>query len=80
MPSPFGPWLNLNFNYHIAHHLYPAVHWSKLEKAHAIMAEIDPSIGDVSESELKQNIQMRRQPLRKALSKFYDYQRAQVAV
>ncbi len=80
MQAPFGPWLNLNFNYHIAHHLYPAVHWTKLRKAHEIMAEIDPSVGDVSKSELEINVNLRKQPLRKALSKFYDYQRSQVAV
>ncbi|NBX03832.1 MAG: fatty acid desaturase [Alphaproteobacteria bacterium] len=76
MPWPIGKFLVLNFNYHIAHHLYPAVHWTKLPEAHRIMTDYDAELGK-TEHEWTLNCQMRGQPLRKALSKYFDHQLAQ---
>lgn len=74
MAEPFGSWFALNFNYHVAHHLYPAVHWSKVPEAHTIMLEYDPSLGEGMEHEFKINHTMRKKSIREALSKYFDQQ------
>ena len=73
MPWPIGKFLVLNFNYHIAHHLYPAVSWTKLPEAHHIMTEYDTALGEKNH-EWTMNRQMRGQPIRQALSKYFDHQ------
>ncbi len=73
MPWPIGKFLVLNFNYHIAHHLYPAVHWTRLPEAHNIMSGFDHSLSE-TEHEWTLNRQMRKQPLRQALSKYFEQQ------
>ncbi|MDX2113312.1 MAG: fatty acid desaturase [Alphaproteobacteria bacterium] len=72
LPYPFNHFYALNFNYHQAHHLYPSLHWTQLDKAHGIMCKFAPAIGEI-EPEYKTNIRMHRKPLKEAFWKYYEF-------
>jgi len=75
LPGPLAKWLTLNFNYHIAHHLYPYVPWMNLAEAHTTMARLAPQAGTL-ESEWALSREMRAKPIRIVFAKYYAQQMA----
>ncbi len=75
LPKPVGSWLLLNFNYHVAHHLFPAVHWSQVKELHEIVVRFVPALGE-THSELQSNIAVRKRPAKEILDKFVSVRAA----
>lgn len=44
LPGQLSLLLMLNFNFHVAHHLYPYVHFTRLKEAHKMIGEIYPEL------------------------------------
>lgn len=74
-PMPLvGSALFLNFNYHVAHHLFPDVAWHQLGEAHAVLAAEYPAFDELK-SEWLENQQLRRRPIAELLAKYIVHQR-----
>ena len=69
-----GSALFLNFNYHVAHHLFPDVAWHQLGEAHAVLAAEYPAFDELK-SEWLENQQLRRRPIAELLAKYIVHQR-----
>lgn len=72
-PAPFDLLLMLNFNYHVVHHLYPYVHFTKLKEAHALLGNCEPTVLD-TRSEWDIMLEIRRRGFRDVFKKYYIHQ------
>jgi len=72
-PAPFDVLLMLNFNYHVVHHLYPYVHFTKLKEAHTLLGNCEPTILQ-TRSELNIMLEIRRRGFRDVFKKYYQPQ------
>lgn len=72
-PAPFDVLLMLNFNYHVVHHLYPYVHFTKLKEAHALLGNCEPTVLQ-TRSELNIMLEIRRRGFRDVFKKYYQPQ------
>ena len=72
-PAPFDVLLMLNFNYHVVHHLYPYVHFTRLKEAHALLGRCEPT-ALVTRSELNIMLEIRRRGFRDVFKKYYLHQ------
>lgn len=72
-PAPFDVLLMLNFNYHVVHHLYPYVHFTKLKEAHALIGSCEPTVLQ-TRSELNIMLEIRRRGFRDVFKKYYQQQ------
>lgn len=72
-PAPLDMLLMLNFNYHVVHHLYPYVHFSKLKEAHALLGNCEPAVLQ-TRSEWNIMLEIRRRGFRDVFKKYYLHQ------
>jgi fatty acid desaturase len=75
--EPFDKWFKLNFNYHVAHHLYPAEYWVNLKEIDNIMNKHTINTQEKSQEKLNEldfSIEMRRKPFQEVMRQYIEYQ------
>ncbi len=66
--------LMLNFNFHVEHHLFPAMPWHRLYKVHTELTAADPRY-QMLHNEVSWGYSLRRQPVEVVFKKYLDFVR-----